>query len=67
MKYHDESTNVSMVSVSRRAGLPQLGHSHAKNASCLVNGLPDPSGIKSSGNLTGRSFSGTGTGPQTSQ
>ena len=24
-KYQDESTKVSMVSVSRRAGLPQLG------------------------------------------
>ena len=25
-KYHDESTNVSIVSVSRRAGLPHCGH-----------------------------------------
>ena len=67
MKYHDESINVSIVSVSRLAGLPQLGHWQDKKASCLTSGLPLPSGIKSSGNITGKSFSGTGTAPQASQ
>jgi hypothetical protein len=29
MKYHDESTNVSIVSVSRRAGPAHCGHLHS--------------------------------------
>lgn len=33
----------------------------------LVSGLPEPSGIRSSGSTTGRSCSGTGTGPQHGQ
>ncbi|MNI47093.1 hypothetical protein D3C73_1015920 [compost metagenome] len=67
MKYQDESTNVSIVSVSRRAGLPQLGQAQDRKASFLASGLPLPSGIRSSGRTTGRSFSGTGTGPQSAQ
>ena len=67
MKYQDESKKVSMVSVSRRAGLPQLGQAQDRKASFLASGLPLPSGIRSSGSTTGRSFSGTGTGPQSGQ
>jgi len=60
MKYHELSTKVSIVSVSRRAGLAQRGHATSTNAACLASGLPDPSGIRSSGSNTGRSASGTG-------
>ena len=67
MKYQDESTNVSIVSVSRLAGLPHLGQPTFRKAACLFSGLPEPSGIRSSGSTTGRSFSGTGTTPQSSQ
>ncbi len=67
MKYHDESTKVSIVSVSRRAGLPQVGQATFRKASHLFSGLPEPSGIRSSGSTTGRSFSGTGTAPCSSQ
>ena len=67
MKYQAESTNVSIVSVSRRAGPPQRGQLHFRNASQRASGLPLPSGTRSSGSTTGRSASGTGTGPQASQ
>jgi len=64
MKYQDESTKVSMVSVSRRAAAPQIGQvTPAWKPSCLTSGLPEPSGTQSSGSTTGRSFSGTGTEP----
>ncbi len=33
-KYHDESMNVSMVSVSRFASFPQLGHEVLSHSSC---------------------------------
>ena len=56
-----------MVSVSRLAGLPHLGQEHFKKSSRLFRGLPEPSGTQSSGNTTGKSFSGTGTSPQVSQ
>ena len=40
MKYHDESINVSIVSVSRLAGLPQLGHLNSVySAVCLPHEL----------------------------
>ena len=67
MKYHDESMKVSIVSVSRRAGLPQQGQGTFRKASHLASGLPLPSGTRSCGSTTGRSFSGTGTVPQASQ
>ena len=51
-----------MVSVSRRAGLPQLGQAQDRKASFLASGLPLPSGIRSSGSTTGRSFSGPAPG-----
>ena len=36
--YHDESTNVSIVSVSRLAGLPQRGQGAFTNPSCSASG-----------------------------
>ena len=38
MKYQDESTNVSIVSVSRRAGPPQRGHVVATQSSAAASG-----------------------------
>ena len=67
MKYHELSTKVSIVSVSRRAGRPQLGQATLTKAACWASGLPEPSGIRSSGRTTGRSFSGTGTTPHAPQ
>ena len=67
MKYQALSTKVSIVSVSRRAGWPQVGQATFRKAACLASGLPEPSGIRSSGSTTGRSFSGTGTTPHASQ
>ncbi len=63
MKYQLLSTKVSIVSVSRRAGWPHFGHATSTKASQRASGLPLPSGIRSSGSTTGRSFSGTGTVP----
>ena len=40
MKYHDESTNVSIVSVSRRAGPPHFGHLQCTNSASFASGLP---------------------------
>ena len=39
MKYHDESTNVSIVSVSRRPGPPHRGHSVVTQSSTAASGL----------------------------
>ena len=39
-KYHDESTNVSMVSVSRRAGLPHCGQATFFQVGWRSSGLP---------------------------
>ena len=39
MKYQEESTKVSIVSVSRRAGPPQRGHSVATQSSAAASGL----------------------------
>jgi hypothetical protein len=68
MKYQALSTKVSIVSVSRRAGPPQRGHSVATQSSTAASGLL-PFGAKSStsGSRTGRSSSGTGTIPSVSQ
>jgi hypothetical protein len=38
MKYQDESTNVSMVSVSRRAGPSQRGHVVFTQSSAAASG-----------------------------
>ena len=66
-KYHDESTNVSMVSVSRFAGVPHLGQSTLQKDSLVSKGFPLPSNMTSLGNSTGRSSSGTGTTPHDGQ
>ena len=67
MKYHELSTKVSIVSVSRRDGLPQTGQGTFRKSARLFSGLPLPSGMQSSGSTTGRSRSGTGTAPWSSQ
>ena len=68
MWYHDESMNVSIVSVSRFAGVSHAGHGTFTHSSCCVSGdLPDGSNSASSGKVTGRSSYGTGTVPQSSQ
>jgi hypothetical protein len=66
-KYQDESTKVSMVSVSRRASAPQAGHLQRQNDGSLASGLPLPSGTRCSGSTTGNCASGTGTSPHCSQ
>ena len=68
MKYQDESTKVSNVSVSRRASPPQDGHVVATQPSAAASG-ERPLGRKSetSGSSTGSSASGTGTTPHFSQ
>ena len=67
-KYQDESTKVSMVSVSRFAGPPHLGHETLTNSLCFASG-DTPDGVKStsSGSSTGRSASGTPTSPHVGQ
>ena len=67
-KYQDESTNVSIVSVSRRAGPPHVGHVVRTNDSTFSRGFP-PCPVKgaSGGRTTGSSLSGTGTQPSFSQ
>src|SRR4249920_4124258 len=67
-KYQDESTNVSMVSVSRRASPPHVGHATFDQVGCRASG-DSPPGWKStsSGSRTGSSSSGTATSPHVSQ
>ncbi len=67
MKYHDESTNVSIVSVSRFAGPPQRGQVVSTKSARFASGLPPPSVTQSSGSTTGKSVSGTGTSPHAAQ
>src|SRR5271170_2387736 len=66
-KYHDESTKVSMVSVSRVAGPPHFGQATCFQVGWRSSGLPGWSKVTSSGSVTGKSFSGTGTTPQAGQ
>src|SRR6185312_16386959 len=66
-KYQDESTKVSMVSVSRRAGPEHFGHLTFFQVGWRSSGLPGLSKVTSSGSVTGKSFSGTGTTPHVSQ
>ena len=66
-KYQDESTKVSMVSVSRGAGAPHCGHLTFFQVGWRSSGLPGLSKLTSSGSITGRSFAGTGTTPHFSQ
>ena len=66
-KYHDESTKVSKVSVSRRAAPPQRGQATRRHSSWRSSGLPGASKLTSPGSVTGRSARGTGTRPQPGQ
>ncbi len=63
-KYQDESTNVSIVSVSRRAAPPHRGQATLLQVGCRSSMLPGASKSTSSGRVTGRSATGTGTTPQ---
>ena len=66
-KYQDESTKVSMVSVSRVAFPSHCGHLTFFQVGWRSSGLPGLSKVTSSGSVTGKSFSGTGTAPHLSQ
>ena len=69
-KYHELSRKVSETSVSLLAVAPHSGQPMMYHSSILANGLtPESSGLKSSilGRTIGKSFSGTGTGPHSSQ
>src|ERR1700754_4503801 len=61
VKYQDESTKVSMVSVSRCALAPQLGQETSFQGGGWSSAVPGLSKVASSGNVTGRSLAGTGT------
>ena len=66
--YHDESTKVSIVSVSRRAGFPQRGHVVFTNEGTCARGEPPrPVNSTSRGSTIGSSSYGTGTWPHDSQ
>ena len=59
---------MSIVSVSRRAGPPHLGHVVCRKFSDVANGDTAPdSNLISSGKRTGNSSSGTSCSPQVSQ
>src|SRR5207247_4279293 len=60
-KYQDESTNVSMVSVSRCALPPHLGQVTCFQVGWRSSALPGLSKVASSGSTTGNWSSGTGT------
>ena len=67
-KYQLESTKVSMVSVSRSAGPPQIGQVVRRKPSLEASGdCPVGSNSTSSGASTGSWSSGTGTTPWTGQ
>src|SRR3954471_8320954 len=66
-KYQDESTKVSIVSVSRRAGPSHCGQLTSRQLGWWSSGLPGLSKLISVGSSTGRSASGTATTPQASQ
>src|SRR5579862_9927544 len=66
-KYHDDSKNVSNVSVSRVALPPHVGQLTCFQVGWRSSGLPGRSNVTSCGNSTGRSLSGTGTMPQSAQ
>src|SRR6202795_58188 len=67
-KYQEESTNVSIVSVSRRAGPPHFGHVVFTNSGVAASGdPPSPVSLAFSGKITGSSLSGTATIPSFAQ
>src|SRR5437879_3480928 len=66
--YQDESTNVSIVSVSRRAGPPHFGQIVFTNSGVDASSEPpSPVNFTSWGRITGRSLSGTATIPSLAQ
>src|SRR6202050_4645316 len=67
MKYHDESTKVSMVSVSRTALPAQRGHFTCFQVGWRSSGLPGRSKVTSSGKVKGNSDFGRGMPPDFSQ
>ena len=62
-KYQLDSKKVSKVSVSLTAGWLQFGHLVCFQVGCASSGLPLVSKFISSGKLTGRASSETGTSP----
>jgi hypothetical protein len=66
-KYQDESTNVSIVSVSRRAGLAALRAGDVAPGRVTVERIARLVEVDVVRQLTGRSAFGTGTTPQSSQ
>ena len=65
--YHEESTNVSIVSVQRSAFPPHAGQAHSTHSRIVESGVPSaPVSFKLwliSGSTTGKSASGMGTSP----
>src|SRR3989304_6441358 len=62
-KYQEDSTKVSKVSVSRRAGFPQAGHGTRSQRSAPARGVPRSRVYgRSSGGGPGGGFSGGGGG-----
>src|SRR5262249_60207774 len=67
-KYQEESTNVSIVSVSRRAGPPQTGHfTLTHSGTCASGESPRPVNVVTVGSFTGKSAYGTPTAPSFGQ
>ena len=67
-KYQDESTKVSMVSVSRTAGPPSIGQVVFRNDSLVASGdCPVGRNSTSSGASTGSWSKGTATMPWSGQ
>src|ERR1700722_6881132 len=67
-KYHEESTKVSMVSVSRSAGPPHFGHVTKRNVGWRLSGdSPVGRDSASSGGRTGNWSSGPPTMPSSGQ
>src|SRR3982750_4564904 len=66
-KYQDESTKVSMVSVSRSAWPPHCGQVTCFQVGWGSSALPGLSKVTASGSVTGRTASGTGTTSQLGQ
>ena len=67
MKYQDESTKVSSVSVSRVAGRRTAGQVTCFQVGWRSSGLPGLSKVTSSGSVTGRSFPAPAPTPHLSQ
>jgi len=64
-KYHEESRNVSIVSISLFAGAPHTGHTVSTNVLLVAIGdSPLPVNSISVGSSTGRFSSFSGTQPQ---